>query len=165
MVGETTKDSYNQSYWKKNKEKILAKRKERYRTDPEYRTKILKQSRERSKSDRGDIKRKVGRAKLPKAYSFGDAEVAMFSIFFLAQKVSRSIQACRKWEKNGTLPPTPFRKKGVRLYTAEMIEAVASVVNSFGTVRLPNDENEKIFNEIVEKWHELGVYDAQLTSH
>lgn len=160
MVEAEKREDYNKKYWRKNKTAILAKRKERYRTDPEYRAKILKQSRERSKRNSG-YKLKVGRAKMPKIYSFGDTETVMFSIYFLAQKVGRSIQACRKWEKNETLPPTPFKKNGVRLYTAEMIEAVADVIKSRGTARLPNNENEKIFDEIFEKWSELGIFDIR----
>lgn len=149
-----TSDNYNQQYYKKNKDRLSEKRRKKYENDPEYREKIVGNSRKRAsmieKPSRAAVKRQ------PKTYLEADGS-RKYSITFVAWAVKRSIQTIRKWEKDGILPKTPFRSpSGMRLYTQPMIDIVSEVIIGRGMARLPN-KDKTIYTEIADKWKEIEV--------
>ena len=61
-------------------------------------------------------------------YEVKGKEVEMGKIGDLAERLGRSSQAIRKWEKRGIIPPTKFRDEtNKRLYPAELIDKIAEI--------------------------------------
>lgn len=140
--------SYYQDWYEKNGKNLSARRKERYATDPEYRSKILSRNKEtRSES------RKVEEVERTKAYrarritSTGswktvdktveiDGEkvtIKMFTIGAVAKAIGRGISTVRVWEREGLLPKTSYRSdKGDRLYTLDAVTEMRRVLRSMG---------------------------------
>lgn len=145
MPGAVIKDesSYNASYYQQHKEKILAARAQRYRTDPEYREKTMHAAIERKKRLRAEAipkpRKKLGLESVTHLIQIGDqdVEVEMFTSGQLARFMDRTIQTIRLWEKNGILPKALYRtSSGSRLYTAlqvqELVKALASAKRGDG---------------------------------
>lgn len=137
-MGDDPKETeYQESYYQKKRADILARRKERYASDPEYRVKALQRAAEQK------LRRKKAKAKeaptretkikgvLP-AKTFevnvGGAaiQVSMMSGGQLARRLGKSIQTIRMWEKKGILPAAMYRdpKSNARLYTEDQVEAL-----------------------------------------
>jgi hypothetical protein len=150
---------YQKKYYQANRERLLAKSRERYKNDPEYRAKILAVTRKRGGMI-DTMKSGVGssfRVRLPKKIKLNGKETWGYGIYYLAQKVGKSIPTVNSWEQKGLLPATPFRSGGGhRLYTARQIDAVVEVVRSRGMARLPNHDQD-FYREVVEKWKTCGV--------
>lgn len=90
----------------------------------------------------------------------GTTTVRMFRVGAMARVLRRSVLTLDQWDRDGHLPPTPFRLSsvGYRLYTVEMIRSVKSVLDALGGV-LRGDEIKKQFHEQVKRaWTEQGVY-------
>jgi len=122
----------NRTYYAINKEKINARKKERYATDPEYRNKIIKASKERSKRIERRSRKKRTNFKIFKI-DVGGKEVAvkMYSIVQLAKTMDRKPATIRMWERTGILPPAIYRTcdglNGIRLYTEFQIKSIIRI--------------------------------------
>jgi len=135
---------YFQEWYDDNREDLNERRRARYATDPEYRRKVQKwnrEARERRRKESEKEDRKAKRAvKIKTAGSWKTVEievdgvmVRMFTIGALARAIGKGISTIRVWERNGTLPETPYRsKKGDRLYTLEMVESIQSALRKAG---------------------------------
>jgi hypothetical protein len=80
-----------------------------------------------------------------------------YHISVLANRLKRSVQTLRKWEKDGILPPTFRDSVGRRVYTTAQIDGVSDIVNSAGLrpgypmpERLPRDL-KALFDRIKEE--------------
>lgn len=96
-------------------------------------------------------------------------EVEMFTIGSLAQALNRPIITVRHWIKKGYIPASPYRlptttdrngeeRKGRRLYTRPMIEAVVEIFNKDGildTERVEWALHRSLSNEISEAWNKI----------
>lgn len=52
-----TQRRYFKMYYKKHKEKLLQRKRERYQNDPEYRAKVLERANERRRTERSESER------------------------------------------------------------------------------------------------------------
>lgn len=141
---------YQKSYYLQHREKLLKKKADRYRKNPEYREAAILRSAERKKrlrlegaSDTGG--RKKGPTK-PKIFNVPMGKVSltttMMSAGQVAQKLGRKTQTIRLWEKKGILPPAMYRdpKTGARLYTEDQVTALVKAFH----------DAEKAFGDLVE---------------
>jgi len=135
---------YFQEWYDDNRDELNQRRRERYAKDPEYRQKVQQWNREararrRKESEKEDRKAKravkigtIGAWKTVEIEVDG-VKVRMFTIGALARATGKGISTIRVWERNGTLPETPYRsKKGDRLYTLEMVEAIQRALRQAG---------------------------------
>lgn len=153
----TNRPGYFDEYYAKNKEKVNAERRRKYKENPEYRDRVLKASRDYRKRQRDDEDRvRLPRYQTPVVKDTGDGgAVQLFSVGAFASYLGRSVQAINHWEKSEILPPTPYRDgRGFRYYTRDMMEVVRQAV---GTKRrlFPVDENMR--TDILRLWKDLGV--------
>jgi DNA-binding transcriptional MerR regulator len=93
-------------------------------------------------------------------------EVALFRIGVLAQAIGRTVLTVEQMEQRGALPATPFRAASTRyrLYTAEMIEAVANAMDARGGAIRGKANWVSFHDEILEEWTSAGVIGASLAS-
>jgi DNA-binding transcriptional MerR regulator len=133
-------ENYYQRWYEQNGNSLNAARREKYASDPEYRSKILKRNRAARKKRREmtvEERRAIERAKhIAPAASWKTVQqeidlngrkvvATLFSIGALAKRLDRGISTVRVWERQGLLPETPYRsEKGDRLYTLDMVESI-----------------------------------------
>lgn len=149
---ETTEDnpSYFQEWYDINGEALNTSRRDRYKSDPEYREKVLAQNRAARKKKR-DAARQVRAAQKEaqtvapsKSWKTVDMEiqengetktVKMFTIGAVAAALDCSTIAIRLWASKGVIEETPHRyAKGDRLYTLEQIEAYKAKLTELGRI-------------------------------
>jgi len=146
QAGKT--QGYFQEWYESNRGDLNERRRERYANDPEYRAKVQKwnqlaRERRRAKADeeereaRGAVKMKASGSWKTVEIEVDGVKVRMFTIGALAKATGKGISTIRVWEKNGTLPETPYRsKKGDRLYTLEMVESVQRALRKAGKLNV-----------------------------
>lgn len=136
---------YNERYYSKHREDILAQKRNRYRTDEVYRQSVIAKANERKKrlADEKRIAKAQGtvfpRKSLLRAENFiiqvgrNRVSVEMFTVGHLARVLHRSVKTIYSWEEKRTFPfalyRKPERKRGMlgdRLYTGFQVEAVKS---------------------------------------
>jgi DNA-binding transcriptional MerR regulator len=133
-----------QKWYEDNAESLNKTRRERYKTDPEYRDRVLalnKAAREKRRAAKEVEKKReteavrVRSGTRPWRQVDGPDAVKMFTIGALARAVGKSVKMIRLWEKNGTIPETPHRsEKGDRLYTLEQIQQIHASLKKQGKV-------------------------------
>lgn len=175
--------AYFRSYYLKNKEKILSRRKHRYQNDPEYRE-IIQRSKEISRlkenqsallsenalAFNGTANPKVNgnplanRAKQLKIKSptLGEAIVKFMTIGQLAEAVGISVATCRKWERMQLLPPSNYRNEGGhRLYSIDQVQIVTHTYQKHLKKFADRHEKWKLTEdfqkEIYEQWATLHM--------
>lgn len=124
---------YWDDYWKDNKDKILMKRRRRYREDPEYANKVRERARAarlKSKSN-PSASTAAGKKKnwRPLTVTHNGQQYTCHYISTMAEKVGRTTQTIDMWLRCGAMPPTPFvSDAGHRLFTDGMISSVSQFV-------------------------------------
>jgi DNA-binding transcriptional MerR regulator len=90
----------------------------------------------------------------------------LFRIGVLAQAIGRTVLTVEQMEQRGALPPTPFRAASTRyrLYTGEMIEAVAQAMDARGGSIRGKERWRSFHDDILKEWKSLGVMGASLAS-
>lgn len=129
---------YHKTYYREHKKEIAAGKKERYQNDPEYRSMLLRISRERRESKRklretAKLKAAKKNHMKPVEYSIsiGGIEVLipMYSITQLAAKLGKTAQTIRLWEKKKYLPKASYRSSsGNRLYTDFQVKMIIAAL-------------------------------------
>lgn len=160
---------YNSAYYEKNKAKIQQSRRDRYKSDPQYRAKVQQAAldrkakiREQKKAGRGDAPAKKRGPDKPKVFLIEvagtDVEVVMMSAGQLAKALRRKTQTLRLWEKKGLLPEAMYRNNANdRLYTAFQVsklkEAYDKAVLEDGLKKVTNRISLTIFPKLArEVW-------------
>lgn len=141
---------YNRSYYERNREKILQRKRERYANDDAYREKVKQSSASRRKPEK--------QKKTPMRIEVGGFTAYVYTVRLLAERVGKSVSAVNYWQKTGTLPETPFvNGQGHRLYTDGMIATVEEAV-----IRWPRPPaGDEVFRKFVlDGWSKLGVFAA-----
>lgn len=144
-------------WYKTNGQKLNESRRDRYKTDPEYRKQVLdanresrRRAREKQIQDKAEAyKNTTGLVKAdatPKWKTVEQDGKTYVTIGALASVLGRSKLGVRLLEKKGHLPPTPYRNEaGERLYTPEMVlqarEALAAknMLEPRKTARIPEN--------------------------
>ena len=150
MTTQNEDDAYFKDWYSKNGNTLNQSRRDRYKTDKEYRDAVLDRNRKARQKRREDTvkeraqERKASRLRVG-SRSWKTVEmqvkdddgnvstVKLFTIGALARSIGRSVQAVRLWERQKLLPePTMRNEKGDRLYTAEDVETVRQVMEAQG---------------------------------
>lgn len=92
-------------------------------------------------------------------------EVEMYTVGALARAINKTVYSVRSYEANGYIPKTPYRlpsrivngspRPGRRLYTREMITAVAKVLADNGLLearRIEWRDYPHLSQQIAEEW-------------
>ncbi len=130
MVKSVTADSkeYNKNYYRENKVRIAEKRKDKYKTDPEYRMRIQlncqrsyrKRLKSKSKRIGYTIKKKGG--------------MELFSLAFITKLTGKSNEVIWRLEKKGVIPvPLYTDAREWRLYTEDQVKRVATALDNLDT--------------------------------
>jgi DNA-binding transcriptional regulator YiaG len=157
------------AWYERNKEALSKKRKERYHKDKEYREKVLEQNKEyrekkaKEKPQQSKTKVRTPKHRKPVAMKIKIGgrmqDVNMVHVGAFARAIGRSVPTIHQWERVGLLPKTPFflrgKDKQERLYTAEMIGVVRTVLSTRGATVSASDTAFR--QEIEDGWRSLGV--------
>ena len=148
MPGSGKTQDYFQGWYDDNKDSLNERRRQRYAIDSDYREKVQRWNRDardrrRKKVEEEDRKaRRSVKLRSSGAWKTVEVEVdgvmvRMFTIGALARAIGKGISTIRVWERNGTLPETPYRsKKGDRLYTLEMVESIQRALRKAGKLEI-----------------------------
>jgi len=163
---EVRKDrsAYQKAYYESKRQELSAKRKSRYRSDPEARRKAIENARAYRIKKKAERDRLIKEGKIEPKYATGprlpvDVEVdgrlvPAYTITTVSKRVKRSVAALNAWSNSKMMPLTPFRSpRGDRLYTDGMIMVIKMAVQSRGLVR----KSDGLYGEIVEGWKEIGI--------
>jgi DNA-binding transcriptional MerR regulator len=133
-------------WYEENKGTFNAARKERYKNDPEYKAKVLRQNQEarRRRKERaiqeGAQRRLATKVTLSPGWKEVDTLYDMegnvvdgsgVTIGAVAGALGRSPQTLRLWEERGVIPGTPYRSgRGDRVYTMEQIAEIRELAGT-----------------------------------
>lgn len=140
----------NANYYKKYKDKIKAKRKKLYDSDPEFREihkarvkayKKKKYAEMKLVKERLKIERKVWRN-----LSVGGQITPCCKIGYLSASINRTTQTVRLWETEGLLPKT-ITLNDIRYYTKKHYQLIVRLFNQYEK-NLP-----KFFSEVRNQWN------------
>jgi hypothetical protein len=156
-------------WYEENKEALSKRRKERYHKDKDYRDKVLEQNKDyRAKKAQEKPQQPKAKVRTPKhrkpvsmKVKIGGKtqEINMVHVGAFARAIGRSVPTIHQWERVGLLPKTPFslhgKNKQERLYTAEMIGVVRTVLSTRGATVSSSDHAFR--KEIEDGWRGLGI--------
>jgi DNA-binding transcriptional regulator YiaG len=156
-------------WYEKNKEALSQRRKDRYHGDKQYRKKVLEQNKDyrakKSKDKPSQSKVKIRTPKHRKPVSMKIEiggkmqETNLVHVGAFARAIGRSVPTIHQWERVGLLPKTPFllhgKNKQERLYTADMIGVVRTVLSTRGATVSASDSAFR--QEITDGWIGLGI--------
>ena len=157
------------SWYIENRDSYLQRQREKYHSDPKFRAKAIKRaSQSNGRRDEYWKKSEWHREPVTMEIMVGGKKVVrqIVPISWVADAVGRQVQLLRHWEKNGTLPPTPYRLRRsgreYRFYTAEMLgavrDAVMKVIGESGEVKkMGKQMKKKLADQIMAAWAKSGV--------
>ena len=138
---------YNATYYGKNKDELLEKKRARYHSDPEYRQRQIEAARA--------YRKKVSENKPPITVEYGDSRAFAYRVRVLAERVNRSVSTINHWQRLGVLPQTPFYSDGGhRLYTDDMITVVSQVLSMMPK---PSSDEAAFRAAILTGWKNMGI--------
>jgi hypothetical protein len=144
---------YNRKYYQKKKADILARKRDRYNNDPEYREKMKKAAREQRRKRRGDT------PKTPPVIEVGDIRERAHPVSTLAERINKSVSTINHWQRVKILPMTPFYSGGGhRLYTDSMITVIEQALSLFPR---PGRGDDSFFQAVRNGWDNLGVPEVE----
>lgn len=127
--------SYAADYYKRHREEITARKRERYRTDPEYRSKVLDTKRKemrRRKLLEGGKQDYVGAPKGTKMLLVVNDKsyvTEMFTVTQLCQRSGIKRPVLHSWEKDGWMPrPSYLNSRGHMVYTEHEFFAIHKAI-------------------------------------
>lgn len=133
----TSKKWVFKQWYEANKEPFNEKRRNRYNTDPAYRSYVLEMNRKNRELRHKDrVKERKSRTKSiqltdsPAWKEFvGENGQVLLTIGALAKSVGRSAQSIRMWEEKKIIPETPHRNsRGDRLYTPAQVLEIHDII-------------------------------------
>ena len=149
---------YNKKYYMDNKEKLAAKRKERYATDEVYRDAQRERSDKRRKllaEQKPDSTGKSGRPRKPVLVETINGTKNAFTIGHFATVIGRPQITIRSWIGRGVIPKSPFKTaSGETLWTQDMIIVVATALSGRGQI---SSGDSRFTQEIADGWRQHGV--------
>lgn len=137
------KRQYNRDYYQKNREAIIERNKRRFEKDPTLRIKRSKEARR--------VNRQASRA----IEFMGSVEYGLTS-GEVGAMVGKSVQTINLWEREGTIPPTPFRTQaGYRLWLPIQVQGILKALELFPRPGRGPGEFALIISE---HWKAFGIY-------
>ena len=127
MPNTVTNEEWTYKKWyQDNKERLNESRRERYRSDNEYRDKARKHSREAYRSKRN-------KKPQPLAGIFKDRKGnVFFTLRIISEVTGLSCWTLRNYHKQGVIPAcTHMTKSGWRLYTAKQKQAIQEAFKQY----------------------------------
>lgn len=123
-------------WWEKNKAAVNKKRRERWKSDPEYRAKAKEWGRTARKKEvkerRNAVAIRRSGVREPEEVEWGGKAVLAYGTDVLARYIGRSKTTVYAWEQREWLPRTPLlSSRGEKLFTPGMMRVVKSVVKRF----------------------------------
>jgi len=155
---------YNREYYRKNKEKILQRKKQRYENDPDYRERVKKArqrqlQREKIARRKRDTPRRTEKPPKPMKVTLPNGDVAVAHMRKrgqFAHMLGMSAQTIRKWEKDNILPRASYKTSGGHsLYTNDQVVAVKEVYEKYAVKDGPWRLTDKFVAEVHEVWNAL----------
>ncbi len=115
MPTDPEQKTYNQSYYERNKDAILRKRKKRYRKDKDYRERLRESARDGYARRREESGKEVYQFGVPVRGSSIVQKDGQFyySAAYAAKRAGVSQQTIRRWEKESVIP-SPVKEEGGR---------------------------------------------------
>lgn len=179
---EKNKSKWNKNYYEKHKQEILERRRQRYLEDPEFKEKLLRQSREQQKRARQERNARLKEQGLkednPKTYRVqlpdgSEIETEMYTTSQVAMFLERKASTIRLWEHIGLLPPSMYRSlQNRRLYTSfqvyEMVRFYKAAMYRHGKQRVLNKLTTTLFFwKVKQLWknYPLGVKEYKGSSY
>ena len=157
------------AWYEANKERIAARRKERYESDSDHREKIRNRNREQRERKREEVaKNPKPKVRMPRnrkpitllIMTDGvSAPKKLFHIGTFVRMIGKSTPTIKQWERAGLLPRTPLYKRGSnkkeRLFTSEMIDVVKmEILKRSGMIRI---SDHTFHDDIVAGWLKAGI--------
>jgi len=153
--GGVVSDEYYQKWYAENREKVLQKRRERYKNDPDYAERVRANARESSKNRKNIPKTGIKKERRPVLVEWNGKQVTGYSISHLAKRCHKTVGTIRHWIRNCTIPETPIKTEaGHRLYTESMIMVVAQVVASQERVPIGCQSTHE---KVKSGWEKYGI--------
>ena len=121
-----SRSTYNQEYYRKNKDRISARRKKKYHSDGQHRSRLQRLARDRYNQVAKSRDKAVG-------YTVKKIDgMELYTITYAAQVTGRPKETLRTWEKRGYIPLTTYTDtRGWRLYTAHQIKLLQESFQRF----------------------------------
>lgn len=138
------------NYYYRNRDKILEKRKERYKNDDIFKTSVIetiKKYRQKKSEIRKKIKEKAKeKSKNWRKFKINGEIIEFCKPSYLAKSIGRTVQTIRLWEKNGFIPKS-VKYRGIRYYSKYQYDLIVDLWNKYGEKNL-----YKFFNEVNSNW-------------
>ncbi len=115
-------------WYEENKKSLLQKRKEKYRTDEEYRLKQKERSanyRSRQEKKKKENRRSWSLARV--IVCKGGRIELVWSFPVLAERLGISVKTCDGWQRRGLFPNSPIRVGKARFYTEYMVRSAIGI--------------------------------------
>jgi len=131
-------------YYKKNRERILQKRRQKYALDPEYRKKVKKRN--------AEYHRRTSKPKKPiESYQMVKVEdKTYFTIGIFAKAIGRKTITVREYHRRGLLPPPIFvNSRGWRLYSQKQTIFAKKCFKKFDNHEITQEE---LIKQLKEGW-------------
>lgn len=160
LDGMGDRTEYYQDWYEKNREELLARRREKYASDKGHAEKCRKRARRYRKEVRTGARKKPeeGAARGPISVQVRGEILEAWTIPWLADGIERSVQTVNYWTKHGLFPDTPIKTPGGnRLYTEDMITAVKEILDQ-REGGLVSRTDKDFHRQIKARWKKLGVY-------
>ena len=134
---KTSEADYQRRYYLANREKLLARRRKQYQSDPEYRELVMRRARERERAirearrmNRGGFKKRS--ANKPRVMIIGGNPTMLYGVSEFAKRLGYNVQTVTQWEAMGVIPrPTARDEFRRRWYSEAHMDLIASVVRDF----------------------------------
>lgn len=135
-------EEYQKQYWAEKRTVLLAKRKARYDTDPEYKAKVIATAKaryQRLRAQKPVVQKTVPksvseatRTLRPRAVAGPDGKLIMVQhMAELARRCRVSPETLKNWELRGVIPPpTMLDDHGRRWYSPAFIESMIGLVEA-----------------------------------
>lgn len=153
-MSDSKKRSFT-TWYEKHKEKFNSNRKSRYQNDPEYRELVKSRSRRYREEN-------PGRNRLSEGAPFREIngkQVRVYKIGQVAGITGASIQALRKWEREGVIPKTLFPGE-YRYYTEHQVELLSAFYQEVKKARYSPLARGSVINaqkQILESQWKVGI--------
>lgn len=141
-----------------NRKKLSTKRRDEYANNPEYREACLARSRAYRERRKSGGHTPVSTPPRPHRVKYRGRWRNAWTIRIFATRISRNTKTIYAWLSGDLLPTTPLTSTGGhRLYTDEMIAAVADVLEEFISIVHSSTD---FYGRVLELWTALGIYNC-----